>query len=101
MPTQTKKDGTKFNPSLGGAFENSSFGEGSVLLQVTEENLNTIMENIRVGSAILFRFNKVTQKGNKHYFAEILPPMSPKGGAGVGKIAGKVGAKAATASSID
>ena len=75
---EPNKPGVKFNPSLGGAFENSAFGEGSVLLNVTEENLNTLMQNIRVGSSILFRFNKVTQKGNKHYFVEILPPMQPK-----------------------
>ena len=69
---------SKFNPSLGGAFSNDKFGEGSVLLRITEENLDTLMKNVRVGSSILFRFNKVTSKGNKHYFADILPPWEPE-----------------------
>lgn len=67
---------SKFNPSAGGAFGNDSFGEGSVMLRIEPENFKVIMENLQVGSSILFRFNKVTQKGNKHYFVEILPPMS-------------------------
>lgn len=78
MTTPAKKD-TKFNPSLGGAFENAAFGKDSILLNITEENYNTLMENVRVGSALVFRFNKVTVKGNKHYFSEILPPIGPKG----------------------
>jgi hypothetical protein len=68
----------KFNPSLGGAFENDKFGEGSVFLQITKEGYDALMQNLQVGGGILFRFNRVTQKGNKHYFAEVLPPWEPK-----------------------
>lgn len=81
MPVEVKKPGTKFNPSLGGAFANDAFtknGEAGILLNVTAENFDTLMKNVQIGSSILFRFNKVTTKGNKHYFAEILPPMTPK-----------------------
>lgn len=74
--TQERKDGKRFNPSLGGAFSNDAFGEGSVLLNITAENLDTLVKNVQVGSAILLKYNKVTQKGNKHYFVEILPPMN-------------------------
>ena len=74
MPVKTEKKPS--NPGLGGAFSNTKFGEGSVLLQVTAENYDVLMKNLQVGSGILFRFNKVTTKGNNHYFAEILPPMS-------------------------
>lgn len=80
MPVEAKKKGN-FNPGLGGAFSNNSFaknGEDGILLNVTAENINTLMQNVQIGSSILFRFNKVTTKGNKHYFAEILPPMTPK-----------------------
>lgn len=69
---------TKFNPSIGGAFENNKFGEGSIKVDITAEGLDTVMKNLQVGSAILLRFNKVTTKGNKHYFTEILPPMEPR-----------------------
>ncbi len=65
-----------FNPNLGGAFTNDKFGEGSIILNITEENYDVIQKNLRVGSAILLKYNKVTTKGNKHYFSEILPPMS-------------------------
>ncbi len=75
---QPNKPGVKFNPSLGGAFGNTAFGEGSVLLNITAENLDTLMKNLQVGSSILFRYNKVTTKGNAHFFAEILPPMAPR-----------------------
>ncbi len=67
----------KYNPSLGGAFSNEAFaknGEDGILINVTEENYDVIMKNLSIGSSILLRFNKVTAKGNKHYFTEILPP---------------------------
>lgn len=67
----------KFNPKIGNAFENSAFGEGSVLCHVDAEGLDAIMKNLRVGGSILFKFNKKTMKGNNHYFAEILPPYNP------------------------
>lgn len=71
-------DKKKYNPNLGGAFTNSKFannGEDGILLNITEENYDVIMKNLRVGSTIALRYNKVTQKGNKHYFTEILPPF--------------------------
>lgn len=75
MSQEAKKPGKNFNPSLGGAFTNDAFGEGSVLLNLTPENFDILMKNVQVGSAILLKYNKVTSKGNKHYWAEILPPM--------------------------
>jgi hypothetical protein len=72
------KEKGKFNPNLGGAFSNPAFGDDAILLNITTENLDVLMKNVQVGSAILFRFNKVTSKGNKHYFVEILPPMKPR-----------------------
>lgn len=66
---------TKFNPKIGNGFSNDKFGEGSILINVDAEGLDTVMKNLQVGSAILLKYNKVTTKGNKHYFAEILPPM--------------------------
>jgi hypothetical protein len=77
MPQEAKTQ-KKFNPSLGGAFSNDAFGEGSVLLNITPENFDTLMKSVQVGSAILLKYNKVTTKGNKHYFAEVLPPMDRK-----------------------
>ena len=77
MPVEAKAV-KKFNPSLGGAFSNDAFGEGSVLLNITPENFDTLMKSVQVGSAILLKYNKVTTKGNKHYFVEVLPPMDRK-----------------------
>lgn len=83
MTTEKKKGA--FNPNLGGAFENNAFGKDSILLNITTENYDVIMKNLQVGSSILFRFNKVTTKGNKHYFTEILPPYQKKTGVTVSK----------------
>lgn len=66
----------KFNPNLGGAFTNDKFGKDCILLHITPENFDVVMKNLQVGSAILLRFNKMTSKGNKHYFTEILPPLA-------------------------
>lgn len=63
-----------FLPKIGNGFENSAFGEGSILVNVDAAGLDAVMKNLQVGSSILLKFNKVTTKGNKHYFAEILPP---------------------------
>lgn len=76
MPQENK---TKFNPTIGHGFTNEKFGEGSILVNVDAEGLDAIMKNLQVGSSILLRYNKVTTKGNKHYFAEILPPMVTNG----------------------
>lgn len=78
MTVEVKKPGTKFNPKIGNGFENAAFGEGSILVHIEAEGLDTVMKNLQVGSAILLKYNKVTAKGNKHYFAEILPPMAPR-----------------------
>ncbi len=69
------KNGKPFNPTLGGAFTNDAFGEGSLKFDITAENFDTLMKNVQIGSSILFKFNKVTSKGNKHYFTELLPPF--------------------------
>ncbi len=65
----------RYNPSIGGGFTNAKFGEDSILVNIDAAGLDTIMKNVQVGGAILLRYNKVTSKGNKHYFAEILPPF--------------------------
>lgn len=67
---------TKFNPKVGNGFGNDKFGEGSILVNIDAEGLDVVMKNLQVGSSILLKYNKVTTKGNKHYFAEILPPYS-------------------------
>lgn len=72
------KTTTKYNPKLGSGFSNDKFGEGSILVSIDADGLNAAMNNLQVGSTILLRYNKVTTKGNKHYFAEILPPMGAK-----------------------
>lgn len=69
---------SKYNPKIGNGFENSAFGEGSILVNVDAAGLDAVMKNLQVGSSILLKFNKVTTKGNKHYFAEILPPYEKK-----------------------
>lgn len=89
MPAPAKK----FNPKIGNGFSNDAFGEGSILVNVDAEGLDAVMKNLQVGSAILLKYNKVTTKGNKHYFAEILPPW--KGAAKAG------GAKAKAANDLD
>ena len=68
---ETKGNG--FNPKIGNGFSNDKFGEGSILVQLTTEGINSFVDNARDGSAILIKFNKVTSKGNKHYFVELLP----------------------------
>lgn len=70
--TAEKKN--KFNPKLGSAFQNDKFGEGSIILTLDADGLKELTQNARVGAAILFRYNKVSTQGNKHYFGEILPP---------------------------
>lgn len=67
----------KFNPKIGNGFENNKFGEGSILVNVDAEGLDVLMKNVQVGSSILLKYNKVTSRGNKHYFAEVLPPYNP------------------------
>jgi hypothetical protein len=69
-----EKTKSKFNPKLGNGFENAKFGEGSILVNIDAAGLDAAMKNLQVGSSILLKYNKVTTKGNKHYFAEILPP---------------------------
>lgn len=71
-----------FNPKVGHGFSNDKFGEGSVLVNIDAEGLAAITQNLRVGSTILLKYNKVTTKGNKHYFCEILPPMEDNRSAG-------------------
>lgn len=93
MPVKANTEMKKFNPSLGHAFSNNKFGDGSVLLRITAENLDTIMKNLQVGSTILFKYNKVTTKGDKHYFSEILPPLDPNYS---GKAKAKTAAKQVT-----
>ena len=78
----------KFNPNLGGAFTHDAFtnnGKPGIKLDITEENFDIIMKNLKVGSAILLKFNKQTTKGNDHYFTEILPPMAKDAPAKTGK----------------
>lgn len=72
-----KKKGA-FLPKIGHGFENAKFGENSILVNVDAAGYDAVMKNLQVGSSILLKFNKVTAKGNKHYFAEILPPYTPK-----------------------
>lgn len=71
----TEKTKGKFNPKLGNGFSNDKFGEGSIIVNIEKEGLDVAMKNLQVGSSILLKYNKVTTKGNKHYFAEILPPF--------------------------
>lgn len=71
MTNENKK---KYNPTIGGAFTHDSFGEGSIKIDITADGLAAITQNLQVGGAILLKYNKVTAKGNKHYFTEILPP---------------------------
>lgn len=74
MTATAKKN--NFNPKIGHGFTNNKFGEDSVLVNIDAEGLAAITQNLRVGSTILLKYNKVTTKGNKHYFVEILPPMN-------------------------
>ncbi len=67
-----------FNPSIGHGFENKKFGEDSILINIEAEGFDALMKNAQVGSSLLLRFNKVTIKGNKHYFVELLPPIEKK-----------------------
>lgn len=69
---------TKFNPKWGSGFGNDAFGTGSILVQVDAEAFDSIMKNLQVGGALLLRYNKVTAKGNPHYYTEILPPRGEK-----------------------
>lgn len=71
---RVRKDGTPYNPSIGGAFSNNAFGEGAIKLDITPEAFKIITEHLQVGGSIVFRKNKVTSVGNTHYFTEILPP---------------------------
>lgn len=72
-----KRDGTKFNPSVGHGFTNDKFGKDAILVKIDVEGLKAVSENLQVGSTLLLKFNKVTSQGNKHYFCEILPPYTP------------------------
>ncbi len=67
-----------FNPSFGDGYSNDSFGEGSILIKLSPENLDSLMKNTQAGSSLLVRFNKETKYGNKHYFCDILPPLDKK-----------------------
>lgn len=69
-----------FNPKFGNGFTNEKFGEGSILVRIDADALDSLMKNVQVGSSLLLRKNKVTSKGNTHYFTEILPPYTPKKG---------------------
>ena len=64
----------KFNPNFGQGFTDERFGEGAIKVKVTEENFDSIMKNVQVGSTLLLKPNKVTSYGNTHYFTEIVPP---------------------------
>lgn len=75
MPQVAKN---KFNPKIGNGFVNEKFGPESILVNIDAAGLDAVMKNLQVGSSILLKYNKVTAKGNKHYFAEILPPMAPR-----------------------
>lgn len=68
----------KFNPKVGSGFSNDAFGEGSILVSLDTEGIKSFVENAQVGGAILLKYNKVTTKGNKHYFVELLPPYEKK-----------------------
>lgn len=68
-----KKKGA-FLPKIGNGFVNEKFGPESILVNVNADGYDAIMKNLQVGSSILLKYNKVTEKGNKHYFCEILPP---------------------------
>lgn len=83
--TGTKRDGSKFNPSIGHGFGNDAFGEGSILVRIDADGLDSVMKNLQVGSSILLKYNRVTSKGNKHYFTEILPPFNGTKTSGKGK----------------
>lgn len=74
--TGTTSTKSKFNPKIGNGFSNDAFGEGSILVNIDAEGLDTVMKNLQVGSSILLKYNRVTSKGNKHYFIEILPPFN-------------------------
>ncbi len=76
MPNETKNYAKKFNPSAGAAFGADKFGEGAIKLDITAEGLDALMKNLQVGGAIVLKFNKITSKGNPHYFTEILPPYN-------------------------
>jgi hypothetical protein len=73
-----KSNGKKWNPKFGSGFTNDAFGEGAILVQIDAEAFDSLMKNVQVGSALLLRKNKVTTKGNTHYWTEILPPMPAK-----------------------
>lgn len=62
----------KKNASLGHAFENE---KGNISIKITPEGLASFVQNASVGGFVVLKFNKLTVKGNKHYFADILPPM--------------------------
>lgn len=71
---ETKK---KYNPGFGMAFgaHPKVAPEGSVALQIDEENIKILVANLQVGSTLLFKLkpNK-TVNGNTQYFTEIMPP---------------------------
>ncbi len=73
-----KKDG-KFNPSLKGVFSNKAFkgrdDSDGILIKMTPENYQTLMDNLRVGSALVIKYNAKTPFGSS-YFADILPPTT-------------------------
>ena len=73
---EQKKTAYKKNPSFGQGFSDERFGEGSIKITITEENLDSLVKNVQVGSTLLVRFNRETKFGNKHYFCDILPPYN-------------------------
>lgn len=72
MSVEIKKGA--FLPKVGNGFGNDAFGEGSILVNIDAAGLDALMKNVQVGSSILLKYNRVTSKGNKHYFCEVLPP---------------------------
>lgn len=73
-----KETGKKFNPSLKSVFTNKAFkgrdGSDGILIKITPENYKTLMDNVRVGSALAIKFNAKTEFGAS-YFVDIIPPQ--------------------------
>lgn len=74
--TKTKRDGTKFNPTVGQGFSNDKFGKGSIKIDLDADGIKAFVENAQVGGSLLIKFHKDTSSGNKFYFAELLPPWT-------------------------
>ena len=93
MPAKANEGTKKFNPSLKGVFTNKNFkgrdDSDAIFIKITPENYKTLMDNVRVGSALVVRYNTKTEYGAS-YFVDILPPQE-----------GGTKSKAAAASELD